>query len=31
MKIEFTKKQYEELLLLVGLGNWVRGAVADRF
>lgn len=29
MKIEFTKKQYEELLLLVGLGNWVRGAAAE--
>jgi len=29
MKIEFTKKQYRELMLLVLLGSWVRGGVAD--
>lgn len=29
MKIEFTKGQYEELMLLISLGSWVRGAVAD--
>jgi len=29
MNIELTKKQYKELLLLVLLGSWVRGGVAD--
>ncbi|MFA5838942.1 MAG: hypothetical protein WC849_03325 [Candidatus Paceibacterota bacterium] len=29
MKIELTKEQYKELLLLVLLGSWVRGGVAD--
>ncbi|MBI5913111.1 hypothetical protein HY839_01575 [Candidatus Azambacteria bacterium] len=29
MKIEPTKEQYKELLLLVLLGSWVRGGVAD--
>lgn len=29
MKIELTKEQYEELLRLVSLGGYVRGAVAD--
>lgn len=29
MNIELTKEQYKELLLLVLLGSWVRGGVAD--
>lgn len=29
MEIELTKEQYKELLLLVLLGSWVRGGVAD--
>ncbi|OGS18189.1 MAG: hypothetical protein A3J83_04160 [Elusimicrobia bacterium RIFOXYA2_FULL_40_6] len=30
MKIELTKKQYKELLVLVSLGSYIRGAYADK-
>lgn len=29
MRVDFTKERYKELLLLVLLGSWVRGGVAD--
>jgi hypothetical protein len=30
MKIELTKEQYKELLVLVSLGSYIRGAYADK-
>jgi hypothetical protein len=30
MKIELTKEQYKELLILVSLGSYIRGAYADK-